>query len=515
MAFSRIMLDHQSTPCPTKDEEGRIDDRLKELAALSVKFFGAARENYPQVKTLDTDTPSGEYDAFKLALTAASGIRVRRLLAAAQQGDMESLNEHNPYNVLLTHYADTHPLRGFIIVNHLNSLLVCIQTAYDKTRQLHTNAVSELNKICLTVGKELLTFLQSTENQTKPRHGSTLFPTSDSGGALLTRSLAQFARALSFYRDKEDHFFVVHWAEILLQALQASTRNMDMSTASEGHPDKQQETQQAIADTMAVKAYALCMSDGDNNALALKMARDAFERGPNITNLVVLFHCGVCRVSDSIHNNEIGDPLLELDNALTRLSLEVSSPSSSAEILKVFPILSDSCSTNEPDNGGPLLLGIQTMWIDKFVHLYENEESLLHHDDISFFCVVRAYLCNIELLWDKWKGCNDISSVKQSGRNLDRSLDKVLAFVLKLRDSYTGDRVQESLVEATTKKEVQESDSSVSLWGDAAIGKAVGEQADCVWIAEQLWNLALFPDVSSEVSSQLFAKAHDVSCTPA
>ena len=145
---------------------------------------------------------------------------------------------------------------------------------------------------------------------------------------------------------------------------------------------------------------------------------------------------------------------------------------------------------------------------------------------VSLFCILRAYLCNFENVLNKLSVDEDSSKVEQICQNLDRILKSILELLCKVRDgdksdehpysrkrtkiSHSFDGIEQK--SASGSKEFKnDGNSSSLLWDDDIISSLIGNYHDFIWVAEQVWNLAIIL-MSNETkgnkyfSAQLFAK---------
>ena len=222
----------------------------------------------------------------------------------------------------------------------------------------------------------------------------------------------------------------------------------------------------------------------------MKTAREAWEKVKTVDSMVTLFHCSL-RHADSCDTT-----MLELDSALNEL-LSNSSETTVDEVLAAFPRLSNSCVKNEVSSG-VALLGVQERWIDLLVNSETFNQRLKEKDyvpdvadDLSLFVILRAYLNNFEHVVSLKENSNTTANNLQA---LGRIIDGVLKLLVQVRDTEkpkkkkAGRRKKNKQVESADAE--ADNDGALLIWDDSTIKTLVGERTDCVWTAEQLWNIA-------------------------
>ena len=575
------MLYHRTKapPGPSDEDEAAIDSELRALVDLSLKFEGgansgtsgsslgsgaghglavlAAREPLGGSATKKPALGGGDgVDAFDLALTACRITRVRRLTSrvatAGREGAMDaSCGGLNPYNVLLDKYPKTRPKHLFIMFDQLSAILSTVQATREKVQGMaEVKSPTWLDKLALEVARgcfeELEISPSSTAASQNTSSSSTLFVNLDSARDLRLNCLREakrhFARAVSLYRSTDfSHGTVAQWADLFISVLRLFQKERDMAGSLGGSLPSQRDSDQVLAEVMAVKAYALSMSG--NYASALKTARGAWEllekvSRPNIHNLTVLFHCCVLqdtKGASKVNVSSSGNAMLELDNALSSFlsSSETTSLSESTtnDLLSVFPVLSNSCIENESNSGGALLLGVQERWVTLFtksdsvvrelckpIDITSANKELEPPGGISLFCILQAYFANFEHLVG-----DDMVWNLRSGEALDRTLDSVLQLLCKIRDRWSTSNVPKGKRKKRGKRnELIESKGSnyTLIWDHMNTKRLVGEHKECISCAESLWNIGmLFMKIditgssdaaqSHWIAAQIFAKAHD------
>lgn len=255
----------------------------------------------------------------------------------------------------------------------------------------------------------------------------------------------------------------------------------------------------------------------------MKAARDAWEKVKTVDGMVTLFHCSLRHEM----KYRSCDTLLELDNAMNEIC-SMSSETCVGDVLAAFPRLSNSCVENEVGGGDMILLGVQERWMDTLLSSFSQrlkEKNVAESPEFTLFDILRAYLKHFE----------HIITLKQNhgvtARNfeaLGRIVDGVLKLLVQRREMKeehkSGRRNKRKSVADTDAK-----DSGVSkvnagfvfVWDDHATNRLVGDRSDCVWTAEQLWNIgnqlmAVSVSLGSSgafdsrgIAADVFAASHD------
>ena len=300
---------------------------------------------------------------------------------------------------------------------------------------------------------------------------------------------------------------------------------------------------------MAIRAYALTQSGSLVGGLSA--ARAAWKRHVSIHNFVVLFHCAVLSESDAGNNHQernSNSALVELDEAMRQLLLAQGSVSMTAgnnkdncvneAILRVFPTLAQSAVGS---GNKIVLLGVQQRWVcllvDRLLLLLKDgndrstamwKQSVVNVEEICVFSLLRAYLVQYE---EVAMGNDDVNNkyVKASrGHNsqvLDRTLASVQTLMKRLRDfhwddidlagnnnnAWDGDMdMADSDADADADAD-KRNKSAPLIWEHSSVRRRVGTHADCIWLAEQTWNIAIQMSNFGHKrdASTLFRKAHD------
>jgi len=523
-------------PAPNAEEETAIDSQLRLLVILSSKFCPSTTDPLSKNNLLVNN-----HDVFELALTATRIVRVRRLTEEAEGLKPNNVDFLNPYNILLETYKKGHQKYLSIVLDQLNAILTTIQILKEKKSKTSI----KLNSAGLALGKNLLKEMEhslssSFSEKRKPESDTTLFLDPkcihNVADEVIRESRTQFARAVSFYRISDCHSLCAEWAGLLSSILQLIQKTNFITKEQ----ISKQEADKVTAEIMGVRAHELALSG--NYAAGVKAARDAWDMHHSVHNLVVLFHCvAVQEIKTKIDLIEVTnascDALLELDNCLNCLFSASDASASVNEILAVFPILSNSCIEHEIDGGGPLLLGVQSRWVELLVRSdsvnkelkrskekKDNTENMQQQlplsppGGISVFCILRAHLSNFEHSMRKSVSKKNERWIVQNSDSMFRMLDDVLRLLRKIRDRRNKRNSKQNEGEKIPKKEAGEEDYTL-IWQHSATKSLVGDHKDCVWIAEQLWNIGvqlISADLSDRIkndarwiAAEVFSRAHD------
>ncbi|KAL7544103.1 hypothetical protein ACHAXR_013581 [Thalassiosira sp. AJA248-18] len=500
LAFSRIMIFHKAMPCPSPEEESLIDQRMRELVELSLKFATVSSSEFFGGNASSNDK------IFNLTLEAIRLVHVRRAISKITGTASEANSCTDNYKVLLEKLPKSHFRRPFVMLDRLNAMLAAEYQM--RQRELDGKSSQLDNEALRIVAKEYLEtakiFFQKSTRETD----TTLFPTSTKSlsNDLFEETKLHFARAVSLYHSLESHDLCAQWSDLLQTTLQLK------------HPTSMslEDSDVLLGQVMTVKAVALSMSG--NHASGMKTAREAWGKVKTVDSMVNLFHCSL-RHELKYHSC---DTMLEFDAALNEL-VTLSSESVVDEVLAAFPRLSNCCVENEANGGELLLLGVQERWIDVLVSSKTFNQQLKERDastapEHSVFDILRAYLNNFESVVSLKKDHNAIS---RNFEALERIIDGVLKLLVQLRET----KLQKRSGRRKKRKNVAdnnavESDAGfVLVWDDPATIKLVGCRSDCVWTAEQLWNIgnqlmgvSLGSSGSGDmrgIAADVFASSHD------
>ena len=210
--------------------------------------------------------------------------------------------------------------------------------------------------------------------------------------------------------------------------------------------------------------------------------------------------------------------MLEFDNALSeRLNL---SSHNVDEVLGSFPRLSNCCVENEANGGELILLGVQERWIDHLLQSQTFRQYLKERDasivpELSLFDILRAYLNNIEDIITLDKEGNSITRNLES---LGRIVDGVMKLMVEVRETKKLRTKARRKKLKTASKAKKEKNDFVLIWDDPSIKALIGDRGDCVFTAEQLWNIgnqlmaidsSRKGGLSGIVAADVFAASHD------
>eukprot|EP00978_Attheya_sp_CCMP212_P019884 scaffold56383_cov72-Attheya_sp.AAC.1 len=411
--------------------------------------------------------------------------------------------------------------------NHLSVLLTGIQTLRQNISTVNAQKVSNLDDVAIDTAKVILTTLQNVCLSKSKAPSNSLFSefakdtsTQSPQLYLIREARAHYARGVSMYRPN-DHVRCACWADMLIDIL-TLLRNFDCKSHDEidSQVTVKQGNESAISELMGVKAYALAM-------------------------------CG----------NHVSAIMLELDGALSAIQSCTESPSSDVSLIKggnelgmletmksilsVMPIIANACIKNETENKDIVLLGVQERWIrllQKSDAVHQNlrikecpektdNSSMSTPGGASLFCVLRAFLCNFEQILEKFKSDTKNVAIHELRIESTRKvLETVLQFISKVRDRKlsVGEGGQLMKVDSDSNKKISSqnttSETTVSehtlIWDDQSTNALIGSYKDCVWVAEQTWNIAVaVNNMSNEwkgsvgfpwvAAARLFAMAHD------
>jgi hypothetical protein len=253
----------------------------------------------------------------------------------------------------------------------------------------------------------------------------------------------------------------------------------------------------------------------------MKTARDAWEKVKCVDTMVTLFHCSLRHEM----KNRSSDTMLEFDNALNEL-LSPSSESCVDDVLAAFPRLTNSCVENEVRGGEMILLGVQERWMDTLLSSFSQrlkEKDVTEAPEFTLFDILRAYLKHFETIITLKK---NHSATARNFEAIGRIVNGVLKLLVQIRET----KEPQKSGRRKKRKSVADTDAQVSaaskanagfvlVWDDHATNKLVGDRSDCVWTAEQLWNIgnqlmavSLGSSGSNDsrgIAADVFAASHD------
>ena len=454
---------------PSQEDECCIDDQLRSMVEL-----------LPKKQELSLVEKNFEHDQIlSMTLHAIRSVHVRRKMKGTCNDSDNSFPD--PYRLIFDQLSKSHPLRPFVFLDKLSATL---SIAFVVRQRKIESEYESIDQEAIILADE---YLSSVKRDDALATDTTLFVDARNSmkKELVEEAKVQFTRAVSLYNSCNAYEITSRWASLLKDVLETC------KISSEHGEDP------ILAEVLSVLAYSLSMS-GDY-ANGMKMAREAWKKQKCVNNLVTLFHCAA--------RYEHADTLLEFDNALNELST-----SDHDNILEHFPRLSNSCVENdEADGGGELLLGVQERWMNlllrskKLSACLERKEVCESPPDHSVLDLLCAYLENFEHV---------MSSSKDSQKA--ESMCEYLGYII--------DGCIKLLQQCRDRKQVEKMSGDDGtgfdlIWSDSTTKKLMGEQSQCIWVAETLWNIAnqlLAGSVldnaiydSRGLATDLFAASHD------
>ena len=524
LAFSRIDLLHKSCVMLTTTDHAFIDDQFKTMVECSKKFVsGYSGELRCTASTSKSNDRVGVI--FRTVLGAARTISSRRF--ASPEEEMGQLND--PYEVFIASLLDDNPAQVSVYLEALHSTIMSAKAARgtDNSTKLQTG----LDQRAIGMGKKLSGMLQSLRNapafkvNNHTRPDSTLFANHTASNISL-EPLFETARdyctkAVSIYQGLEECADqTLQWCEILIDVLQI-WRKVNLSN-NEGTTEEQ--CDKVIAGVMAIKAHAESMSGSYGSAL--NTARGAFEKdGAHLGTLVTLFQISM-RYESFTHSDAMIDEenqsaanfsntLLILDNAIdVHLSLSklenVDGVQSMENLLEVFSIMCKLALDHDL-----LLLGLQRRMIDlatkvASLTLPSRLDTNLPVDFAgkgscctTIFGVLRAYLATFEELLPSFiQGVIEKGQVDEFAA-MQNMLGGVLDLLILVRDGGTKRTKagaqgncdfafddNPSFLDKKEKDAPTANSEADCIFDMRSVVTVVGTQNECLWIAEQIWNIS-------------------------
>ena len=452
-------------------------------------------------------TSEKEDSILKLVMATARMVSSRRLLKT-NENDEESTD---PYRILIEVFREADDTTGElrVILESLHTTIMTAKTVRDSIIVDAAKIQTELDKRALEMSKSINTQLRNLAKQMPlPSHSkqneSTLFTCQRSNRfeCLFQKARDYFIKAVSLYQGTDKCAEQTQaWCDILIEALEICRQTRCNDGVSEEQNDK------TMAGVMAIKSYA--QSSCGSYGSGLKTARGAWEKdGTELGNLVTLFYCSLRYESfsnDNMDSKESGlehaaysNTLLELDNAVD-VYLSLSSLSKSKDpvqnLLEVFPLLCKLALDKRL-----LLLGLQKRMIEMSVNVAKSIFSGgVSYGSNSIFGMVRVYLATFEDLLTTILNVTNNEHQIEMFTSLQNVLHCVLDLILFVRDcnEQKGSKcddaafAQTSLATKTDPMVTQLSDSSCqSLFDSESVKQLIGSEQECLWIAEQIWNIS-------------------------
>ena len=296
LAFSRIMLFHNTLPRPSSEEESLIDMKMKDL----VEFVDW------KLAVSSSDSKNASDKIFDLALDAIRRVHLRRTISKVSGTTDSETSYTDNYKLLLNKLPKTHFRRPFVMLDKLNAMLAA-EYQVRESKLGDKTSIKRLDNEALHVAKEYMDIVKvllekSSASGTRGNDDTTLFVTSNQSlsNELVEETKIHFLRGISLYESLDAHEMCAQWSD-LLQSIILVTSKANMS----------EDTDVLLGNVMTVKAHAQSMSG--SIASGLKTAREAWEKVKTVDSLVTLFHCSL--------RHELKfqscDTMLEFDTALS------------------------------------------------------------------------------------------------------------------------------------------------------------------------------------------------------
>ena len=525
LAFSKIDLRHKSCVALAATDHTFIDEQFKSIIDCSKKFisgYSGELQFAPRSKSCD------KVDAiFRTILGAARMISFRRF--SSKEG--ETMQLHDPYEVFIASMLDDNPAQVSVYLEALHATIMAAKAARDSHTYSTVKLQTGLDQRAIGMGKKLSGMLRSLRDgplskvNNNAQSNSTLFITpapANTGLEPLFETARDYCtKAVSIYQGFEEcSDQILEWCEILIDILHIWRQ---INQPGEGGITEEQ-CDKVIAGVMAIKAHAESMSRSYGSAL--KTARCAWEKdGTHLGTLVTLFECSMRYESFShtdIMTDEknadklpFSDTLLELDNSITvHLSLSklenLDGVQAMQSLLEVFSVMCKLALDYDL-----LLLGLQRRMIElatkvasltlpsKLKSNLSNEFAGSKCSSNSIFDVLRAYLATFEELLPIYVSGVEGKSHVDEFQCLKHTVGCVLEVLIGIRDC--GEKREEREEQATcdfafhddpsfldkTKKDTSTINGGAQCIFDLkVVNSIVGTQGECLWIAEQLWNIS-------------------------
>mmetsp|Transcript_14255 Transcript_14255/g.21073 ORF Transcript_14255/g.21073 Transcript_14255/m.21073 type:complete len:1526 (-) Transcript_14255:365-4942(-) len=362
---------------------------------------------------------------------------------------------------------------------------------------------------------------------------------------ILEQARTQLARAVALYRTLPcTHGITAQYAEMLVNILDLHKNSSNVLSATTDVANHNgidsscnMDNEEAAAEATAIRAYALTQSG--SLVGGLNAARAAWKRHISIHNFVVLFHCAVLSDSDASNHHQkrmmsSNSALVELDEAMRQLQAQGSVATGNFKteandaILRVCPTLAQSALGS---GNKIMLLGVQQRWVsllvDRLIVLLKDDgndrsaaaiwnQDIEDAEEICLFSLLRAYLVQYEEVILANSGNNGKLLHVSRGHSfqvLDRTLASVQALMKRLRDFRWDNNcnLTANKGDGNMRNGDNENKGDLLIWEQNSVQRRVGTHADCVWLAEQTWNIAVQMSNSGlkSAASSLFRKAHD------
>jgi hypothetical protein len=465
-----------------------------------------------EVEEVDSMNVQNSYD---LILSIARSVTSKRLLVT----DAERVSCVDLYTALVSSVPDESAEQLQFCLEAIDTCLLAAASVRNSPKSLEAN-ISTLSQALdhrvSVMGYDLITRLRSfvsscsianTGNNLAATKSKVLSTKENTIDALLEKARNYCAKALSLYQSHEDYEQTTQWCDIFLKVNEVwrsnNTSKVEVST-SDGDWDN------IVAGVIAVKAIA--QSSGGDHGSGLKTAREAWSKnGAQLCNFLALFICAFKYESSSVVNFDEGsnhralmfeNTILEMDNAFTTFSSLSRFENDKVTVENIFDTFQTMCHLA---NGHLMLeIAIQMRWLRFSVEsIHSNWSELcyeINSNRVSVFSILQPYLCNLENLIESRTNDFDFESIFIKFNDLKTSLDEVLNLLLYIRDTNRTSKKKlkrknndDMALDDDFSFELEESKTekveAVSIFEDDILKRVIGNDRQCLWVGEQLWNI--------------------------
>ena len=510
LAFSKIMLINGSTASAVSEEDKKnfniIFERLVQLSATmnsNESDFGVG-ETYLNQTPLNQDNEN----TMDLVFVAARTIFMHRI---RQMLSNNNVIIEDPFSKLLRAYQPDNERYLFVMLEHLNSLLVAIQSS--KNEKVSSHLLAKIEQQSRSVGRDFIMKLKSLmvpvfkdAKNSLGVNDSYLLPQDFNGNneKLMEASREFFTRAVAFHHHLNDeHNKTIEWCDMLIEVLllsqtkdAASTQHKicDQDSTSKGTWDKN------LSGIMAIKALALTMSS--HYGSGLKSAREAWKKcDTDVSNVVTLFFCSIRYEASSRQKSTDLDInhniLLELDTCTSQFlrlcKTGETNISCEMKLLDIFPVMCNICLQHEKSFSENLLLGLEKRWLEALIKSLcaffsgqksdELEIEKLYSEEQNVFDILSAFLVNFENVLAMALDQREYSFLDQQCQNLDGILEGVLYLLLIVRDNISSEKFQEHSSDMQVEEDSEKGNCSL-LFEITIVERRIGSPKQCIWIGE-------------------------------
>ena len=508
LAFSKIMLINGSTSSVVPEEDqNSFNIHFEQLVQLSTTINSnesavGVGDKYLNQTPLNQDNEN----TMGLVYVAARTIFMHRI---RQMSLNDGVIIKDPFTSLLRAYPLDNERYLFVLLEHLNSLVVAIQSS--KNEKFSSQVLVEIEQQSRSVGRDFILKLKSMmvpvfedAKNSRSMSDSFLLPQdlNSNHEKLMEASREFFTRAVAFHHHLNDeHSKTIEWCDMLIEVLFLSQTKDDSVNHNPCNQDllSKEKWDKTLSGIMAIKALALTMSS--HYGSGLKTAREAWGKcGTEVGNVVTLFFCSIRYEASSNQKSKDLDInhniLLELDTCtsqfLSLCKINESNIPCEIKLLDVFPVMCNTCLQHQNGFSKDLLLGLEKRWLELLIKSLCSSFSRRKGDVVEIeniyskeqnvFDILCMFLVNFEHVLAMALEQNEYNFLDQRCQNLDSILEGVLYLLVIVRDNILSEKNQEDPF--VSMEEYGENGNCTLLFEIPVVKRSIGSPKQCIWIGE-------------------------------